>query len=120
LVWQGAKDNKGYGVMRIRAKTKNGGHHMGLPSGIVRTHRLAYWIAFGPFPRNAQIDHKCRRKLCCEPEHLQLVGASEHAGISNRDRWLAEKISKFRISVKPREESSNDPLPPAPDSEEVI
>jgi len=82
LIWTGATDNKGYGVFRAFPGC------MGLRSGIIRVHRLAYWLAYGPFPRNAQIDHECRNQLCLEPTHLRLVGGIEHGHISQKDQVL--------------------------------
>lgn len=80
LIWQGAKDNTGYGVMRCAQGT------MGLPAGIVRVHRLMYFYTKGAFPRHMQIDHLCRNRLCVEPTHLKMVGPSEHGRISHQDR----------------------------------
>ena len=60
---------------------------MGLKSGIVRVHRLAYWMAKGPFPRKAEIHHRCENPPCIEEEHLILLGPVEHAEESNEKRW---------------------------------
>jgi hypothetical protein len=84
LVWEGARDNKGYGVFRAFPGC------MGLKSGIVRAHRLSYWLTYGPFPRNAQIDHECFNTLCLEPTHLRLVGITEHGHLSKQDQLDAE------------------------------
>lgn len=37
-------------------------------------HRLSYEIHFGEIPKNQEIDHKCRMKLCVNPDHLNLSG----------------------------------------------
>src|ERR1700677_332108 len=34
------------------------------------THRLAYMLAKGPIPKGLTIDHLCRIKKVCNPEHL--------------------------------------------------
>lgn len=101
LEWQGAKDQKGYGVIRLQEGT------MGVPSGIVRVHRLSFWIARGPFPINCEIDHICRNRKCIEETHLILLGPTEHARLSNLDRW--QEVGA-RLEV----------LPPASDSDEVL
>lgn len=92
-VWQGATDQKGYGVLHCVPGT------MGVPSGIVRTHRLAYWAAHGPFPKSAEIDHKCRQPRCSEAEHLFLRGPTEHALISNADK-LKDRYEKLHVVIK--------------------
>ncbi len=33
-------------------------------------HRLAYLLTFGAIPHNHSIRHKCRNRLCCNPNHL--------------------------------------------------
>lgn len=101
LLWTGAKDQKGYGVMRLRPRNAASEGDMGIPSGLVRVHRLAYWIAHGPFPVAMQIDHGCRHKSCVEPEHLYLAGPVEHSRLSNLDgrRDVAERL---RVLNSPR------------------
>ena len=88
LIWIGATDDKGYGVFRAFPGC------MGLRAGLVRVHRLAYWLAYGPFPKKAQIDHECRNQLCLEPTHLRLVGEVEHGHISKSDQELYSKTEE--------------------------
>jgi len=73
---------------------------LGVPSGIVRVHRLAFWLAKGPFPVACQIDHMCRTAGCVEPEHLQLLGPVEHAGLSNMDRWQRRREKAENLHIK--------------------
>ena len=79
IEWTGATDNKGYGIMRVPKG------YMGLESGLVRVHRLAYYIK-KKFPTNAQIDHLCRNKKCIRFTHLELLGEKEHGRISREDQ----------------------------------
>jgi hypothetical protein len=37
------------------------------------THRLAYTVFIGPIPDGLQLDHLCRVRACCNPEHLEPV-----------------------------------------------
>lgn len=55
--WVGASDK--YGSFKLR-KT------MG-------AHRAAYLLFKGPIPRNLEIDHLCRNRLCVNPNHLEAV-----------------------------------------------
>jgi hypothetical protein len=43
---------------------------------------------FGYIPGNKQVDHKCRNRLCCNPEHLELVSQKENC--RRRDKALKE------------------------------
>lgn len=87
LVWMGARDQEGYGIFKAFPGC------MGLKSGIVRVHRMSFWLHRGPFPANAQIHHRCENTSCLEIEHLEIIGISEHAEESNLKRW-AKRLSK--------------------------
>lgn len=39
---------------------------------MLRTHRVAYEIAYGPIPDGLHVLHKCDNPPCCNPEHLFL------------------------------------------------
>ena len=56
--WSGALDRDGYGVNR--------------------PHRFAYEEMVGPIPKDRQIDHLCRNRRCCNPNHLELVTPREN------------------------------------------
>ena len=61
-VWLGTKDgSKGYG--RLRGTS---------------SHRYAYEALRGPVPDGLQLDHLCRNRICCNPDHLEPVTAREN------------------------------------------
>ena len=43
-----------------------------------QAHRWYYTQAFGPIPEGLEIHHKCRNKLCVNPEHLVALKPSVH------------------------------------------
>ena len=65
--WQCCKNEKGYG----RTVVPLMGH--------VRIHRATYQLLRGPIPGGMQIDHLCRVKECCNPDHLEIVTNEENA-----------------------------------------
>lgn len=66
-IWRGAIGHNGYGVAWIgRAKQW-------------RVHRWTYTNAYGPIPGEAEIDHLCRVRACCNPAHLEAVTRAENA-----------------------------------------
>ena len=42
------------------------------------THRLAWTVLVGPIPDGMTLDHLCRNRLCCNPDHLELVTPAEN------------------------------------------
>lgn len=43
-----------------------------------RAHRVAYELLVAPIPPGLSIDHLCRNRLCCNPEHLEAVSLVEN------------------------------------------
>lgn len=60
--WMQAKrlDSKGYGIRQ----------HAGKPW---KTHRLAFVLFKGPIPPGLTVDHRCERKCCFNPAHLEAI-----------------------------------------------
>lgn len=79
--WTKSKHSGGYGVTYLAGKN-------------VYVHRLAYEAWVGPIPDGLQIDHLCRVRDCCNPQHLEPVpqmvnwerGESEPAINAAKDR----------------------------------
>ena len=45
---------------------------------LVLIHRQFYELAKGPVPAGLVIDHLCRNKACCNPDHLEAVTQKEN------------------------------------------
>lgn len=63
--WIGSVRTRGYGRTSVGGKS-------------VYTHRLAYELARGPIPNGMVIDHLCRNRRCCNPDHLEVVTNREN------------------------------------------
>lgn len=83
-IWDGARSKGGkrpssgfYGSVRVP----------GVKGGGVRAHVAAAWVAgliVAPrLPAGLHIDHLCRRSLCINPDHFEIVPAAENI----RRRW---------------------------------
>lgn len=59
-LWLGAT-GKGYGRYSIPGKTS------------VLAHRISFEAANGPAPTGLDLDHLCRQRSCCNPQHLEPV-----------------------------------------------
>jgi hypothetical protein len=64
-LWTGAKFPSGYGAFWLEGKTE-------------RAHVASWKILKGPVPEGMEIDHKCRRVDCVNPEHLEPVTHQEN------------------------------------------
>jgi len=60
--WIGAKNDKGYGSFWLGNIN-------------IKSHRFSYELYKGKIPEGLQIDHLCRNKSCCNPDHLEAVTA---------------------------------------------
>lgn len=78
LEWQGCLSASGYGRIGIEKKT-------------FRVHRVAWEMVRGPIPEGMVIDHLCRNKKCCDPEHLEVVTQKENVRRGNSGKRNAEK-----------------------------
>jgi hypothetical protein len=72
-IWQRAVSNTGYGLGHRDGK-------MGM------AHRLSYEDHKGPIPEGHQVHHRCRNRLCVNPDHLEALTQVEHKA--------AEKIAR--------------------------
>lgn len=67
--WQGGTSGNGRG----------GGYgRVCISGGTMAVHRVVYQIIHGPIPNKKQIDHKCKNRLCCNPQHLEMVTHKEN------------------------------------------
>jgi len=64
LIWTGPTSGNGRG----------GGYgRMSLDGQTVAVHRVMFTCVAGYVPGKKQIDHRCRNRLCVNPEHLEMV-----------------------------------------------
>lgn len=65
-LWMGCRNKSGYGRVALGS----------ISDGTRRTdyaHRVSYIMHKGEIPAGYVIDHLCRRKPCCNPQHLEAV-----------------------------------------------
>lgn len=61
----GARGSSGYGNVRV-------------DDAVVSVHRVVYEHMVAPIPEGLQIDHLCRNRCCCNPDHLEPVTSREN------------------------------------------
>lgn len=59
--WLGPVDRKGYGTVKINARTSS------------KTHIYAHALFKGPVPKGLHVDHECNNPVCVNPAHLRAV-----------------------------------------------
>lgn len=87
--WHGSLNDAGYGMI-YRNDTRR-------PD---RAHRVMYELLVGPIPVGLTLDHLCRNRKCCRPQHLEPVTRGENVrrGVGpqlNRERALAKTHCKW-------------------------
>lgn len=93
-IWNGAKSPEGYGR---------------LPSpifGTDYTHRYQYILRYGEIPNGKMLDHRCRVRICCNPEHLEPVTNAENlrrgvnAKITMSDADMIRSLRKSGVGIR--------------------
>lgn len=69
-LWTGTLAGGGYGSMRV-GNTKIG-------RSKVQAHRFSYLLHKGKIPGDLPLDHLCRVRSCCNPDHLEPVTIREN------------------------------------------
>jgi hypothetical protein len=82
-LWKLTPDTHGYGVAARR--TGKGSYTR------LRAHRLSYETYVGAIPDGLDLDHLCRNRACCNPDHLEPVTRREN--IRRGNGYIAAKIA---------------------------
>lgn len=82
-LWRGHVRRDGYGAIQIGPRA-------------YPAHRVFYAIKCGEIPEGKQLDHLCRVRNCCNPEHLEPVTARE-----NIRRGQSEAASRAKRATCP-------------------
>lgn len=77
-VWNGYKTSHGYGSMKMAGRRDY-------------AHRISFRYFKGEIPKELQIDHLCRNRLCINPDHLELVTSAENTRRGNSNSSINAK-----------------------------
>lgn len=73
LVWTGALNSEGYGVIRFKGK-------------MIKAHRASWELTNGPIPPGMHIDHKCWNRACVNVGHLRIATPSQNSSYTRGAR----------------------------------
>lgn len=63
--WQGELNRNGYGRVWVNGRR-------------LMAHRVAYQLLVGEIPEGLVLDHLCKVRRCCNPDHLEPVTVREN------------------------------------------
>ena len=78
--WKGRRCDHGYGRISDKGKQRHAS-------------RVAFEVTHGPLPSNLTVDHLCRNRLCCRPDHLEAVTNRENVLRGNGHSAIAARRS---------------------------
>lgn len=86
-VWLRSINSKGYGSLRIDGRNTT-------------AHRIYYERTVGPVPDGLDLDHLCRNRACCNPEHLEPVSRAENVQRGASTRLTPQAVREIRASTE--------------------
>lgn len=82
--WTGYVGTDGYGELNVRGEK-------------IAVHRYVFREARGEIPDGMVIDHRCRNRKCCNPDHLEAVTNQENL---NRGHGRALPLTQKQIDCQ--------------------
>lgn len=82
-IWQRAIAANGYGQIRVNGR-------------VVVAHRYFYETKYGPVPTGKELDHLCRVRCCCCPNHVQVVTRTTNVRRGARSKLSIDKAYTIR------------------------
>lgn len=86
-MWQRGKFKNGYGATRTPGDRRK-----------KYAHRVFYERAKGPIPEGLDLDHLCRNRACCNPDHLEPVTRQVNARRGMKTRLTLEQAREIKAA----------------------
>lgn len=82
-MWKRRISTMGYGMLTRKHKS-------------LYAHRWMYEMANGPIQKGMYIDHLCRNRACCRPDHLEVVTNQVNSLRGNGSKLTTEDVLEIR------------------------
>jgi len=70
-----------------------------------QVHRIAFVLTFGqPIPKDRELDHLCRNRLCANPFHLELVTRKVNSRRGAKAKLTQEQADAIKLDARPTRE----------------
>jgi len=93
-IWQGSINSNGYGHFQQDYKT-------------YAAHVWHYEQKYEAVPKGKQLDHICRVRPCCNPDHVEPVTCVENIRRGFRPKLNVEKVKEIKTRLKEGEHFHN-------------
>lgn len=112
--WIGTLNADGYGKVVVGYKDE--------PRQPIKSfaHRVAFQAWRGPITQGLELDHLCRNRKCCNPEHLELVTRKENVRRGDLPRFMKEKAANQTHCYKGHELSGDNSVLQGPDKKNRV
>lgn len=67
---------------------------------VLKAHRIAFEAAYGPLPSGEQVHHRCGRRSCVRPEHLQAATGRDNVAEMLTRRALEARIRSLEAALR--------------------
>ena len=74
--------------------------HVGGKRRVLKAYRVAFEAAFGPLPPGEQVHHRCGRRSCVRPEHLQATTGRDNVAEMLQRRALLARIEALEAALR--------------------
>jgi hypothetical protein len=61
-----------------------------------QAHVITYQTKYGPVPEGKELDHLCRNRKCCNPDHVEPVTRTENVRRGARTKLTVESVRKIK------------------------
>ncbi len=83
--WTASTMGSGYGRFKIRGR-----------KSMIAAHIFAYEQKYGPVPDGKELDHLCRNRWCCNPDHVEPVTHQVNVVRGNAPNMILHRSGKCR------------------------